>query len=127
MSERAELKKICPVFVVPDVVKTAEYYRDVLGFKLLGYFLDRPVYAMLERDGVEIHFGRSDNGASLTNESVRKGLGIDAYVFVKDVRSLYDEFTERGADVIEGPVKREYDRLEIVVRDCNGFTLAFGE
>ena len=127
MSERAELKKICPVFVVPDVVKTAEYYRGVLGFKVLGYFLDPPVYAMLEREGVEIHFGRSDNGASVTNESARRGLGIDAYIFVNDVRSLYDEFTQRGAEVIEGPVKREYDCLEIVVRDLNGFKLAFGE
>ena len=127
MAERTLLTKICPVFVVPDVVKTAEYYRDVLGFKLLSYFLDPPVYAMLERDGVEIHFGKSDNGESVTNESARKGLGIDAYVFVKDVQSLYEEFMERGADVIEGPIKREYECTEIVVRDCNGFSLAFGE
>jgi catechol 2,3-dioxygenase-like lactoylglutathione lyase family enzyme len=35
---------------VPDVVATAEFYRDKLGFELLGYFLDPPVYAMVRRD-----------------------------------------------------------------------------
>jgi hypothetical protein len=41
---------------VPDVVTAAEYYRDVLGFRILGYFLDPPVYAIVARDSVEIHF-----------------------------------------------------------------------
>jgi hypothetical protein len=34
---------ISPQFVVPDVVAAAEYYRDVLRFRTLGYFLDPPV------------------------------------------------------------------------------------
>ena len=27
-----------PQFTVPDVVQTAEYYRDVLGFQIAGYW-----------------------------------------------------------------------------------------
>jgi len=30
------LTTISPVFIVPDVVAAAEYYRDVLGFRILG-------------------------------------------------------------------------------------------
>jgi catechol 2,3-dioxygenase-like lactoylglutathione lyase family enzyme len=42
----AQLKMISPQFVVPDVKVAAEYYRDVFGFKILGYFLEPPVYAI---------------------------------------------------------------------------------
>lgn len=58
------LKMINPQFVVPDVVAAAEYYRDVFGFKILGYFLDPPVYAIVARDDVEIHFGKLDEGVA---------------------------------------------------------------
>jgi catechol 2,3-dioxygenase-like lactoylglutathione lyase family enzyme len=49
----AECRMISPQFVVPDVVAAAEYYRDILGFRILGYFLDPPVYAIVARDSVE--------------------------------------------------------------------------
>jgi len=37
---------IAPQIIVPDVVKTAEYYRDILGFTLIGYFMD-PAYMLI--------------------------------------------------------------------------------
>jgi catechol 2,3-dioxygenase-like lactoylglutathione lyase family enzyme len=118
---------IAPQFVVPDVVATAEFYRDKLGFELLGYFLDPPVYAMVRRDSAEIHFGKADGDHIQINESVRKGMGTDAYIFVTDVNALYEEFHDKGVEVIDGPVKRIYDCTEITVKDCNGFRLVFGE
>jgi len=121
------LTGIAPQFVVPDVVKTAEFYRDKLGFELLGFFADPPVYAMVRRDSAEIHFGKADSGKIQTNEAVRRGLGTDAYIFVTDVNELYREFKERGDEITEGPVKRVYECTEITVKDCNGFQLVFGE
>ncbi|WP_256386726.1 hypothetical protein [Flavobacterium psychrotrophum] len=32
-----------PQLLVKNVVLTAEYYRDVLGFSVIGYALDPPV------------------------------------------------------------------------------------
>jgi catechol 2,3-dioxygenase-like lactoylglutathione lyase family enzyme len=118
---------IVPQFVVPDVVATAEFYRDKLGFELLGYFLDPPVYAMVRRDSAEIHFGKADSDHIQFNESVRKGMGTDAYIFVTDVNALYEEFRDKDVEIVEGPIKRVYDCTEITVRDCNGFQLVFGE
>lgn len=128
MPERAKLTKAAPTFVVLDVVKTAEYYRDVLGFTILGYFLDPPVYAMVARDEVEIHFGKADEGGEMqVNESVRKGLGSDVYIFVSDIHKLHEEFLERNVKIIEGPIRRVYNCVEITINDCNGFQLVFGE
>lgn len=122
------LKQVAPIFVVTDVVKTAEYYHDKLGFKILGFFGDPPVFAMVARDGVEFHFGKIDEGREMKgNETVRKGLGNDAYIFVDDVHALFEEFKANGVEIVEGPVRRIYDCMEITVMDINGFQLVFGQ
>ncbi|MFL6467130.1 MAG: VOC family protein [Pyrinomonadaceae bacterium] len=122
-----KLSGIAPQFVVPDVVATAEFYRDKLGFDLLGYFADPPVYAMVRRDNAEIHFGKADTESIQVNETVRRGMGTDAYIFVTDVNAIYEEFKERSVEIVEGPIKRIYECTEITVKDCNGFQLVFGE
>ena len=128
METKAKLTGLAPQLVVPDVVRTAEFYRDKLGFELLGYFAEPPVYAMVRRDNAEIHFGKIDDGSEMRfNETIRKGLGSDVYVFVSDVNALYEEFLDRGVEVLEGPVKRIYNCTEITVTDCNGYQLVFGE
>lgn len=122
-----EFYRLAPQFVVPDVIRSAEYYRDKLGFEINGYFLDPPVYSIVRRGGAEIHFGKSDTGAVQVNESVRKGSRLDAYIFVSDVLGLYDELAGRGANIVEGPIERVYGRTEITVVDENGFHIIFGE
>jgi len=121
----ARLKLISPHFVVPDVTAGAEYYRDVLGFKILGYFLDPPVFAMVERDTVEIHFGKADNGAAPSPNVTRRALGLDAYIWTNNLDALYAELQSRGAKIIEQPTMRVYKCYEMVVEDNFGFRLAF--
>lgn len=123
----ANFTGLAPQFVVTDVVATAEYYRDKLGFEILGYFLDPPVYAMVRRGRAEIHFGRADSGRIQVNDSVRRGLGTDAYIFVDNITELQTELEANGIDIVDGPTKRLYNCIEITIKDCNGFQLVFGE
>lgn len=124
-----KLKMVSPEFAVPDVVAAAEFYRDKLGFKIHGYFLNPPVYAMVGRDGVEIHFGKSDAGAAAPspNHLRRKGLGLDAYIWVNDLDSLHAELQSRGVKITEPPTMRLYKCYEMVIEDNFGFRLAFSE
>lgn len=92
-----ECRMIAPQFVVPNVVAAAEYYRDVLGFQVRGYFLDPPVYAIVARDSVEIHFGRADTGSAASPNIQRHAGSLDAYIWVNDLDPLYAELKERGA------------------------------
>lgn len=121
--KKATLSSIAPQLVVPDVVATAEYYRDIFGFKILGYFAKPPVYSMIARDGVEIHFGKGEESC-VSNAKVRSG-AFDLYIWVSDIHAIFEELTASGADIIEGPVKRVYNSIEVVVRDCNGYVLTF--
>lgn len=125
-AKRVEFKKLATQFVVDDVVATAEYYRDVLSFEILGYFAEPPVYAMVGRGGVEMHFGKADAEPQVSSLNLRR-VGFDAYIWVDDIHGLYDELKAAGADIVEGPVKRIYESTEVVIKDCNGFTLVFGD
>src|SRR3974390_295390 len=122
----AHLTSISPSFAVPDVVVAAEYYRDKLGFEILGYFLEPPIYAIVRRDSVVIHFGRIETNVSSSPNTVRRLEGIDAYVWVDDVDALCNEFQKRGARVVDPPMKRGYGCYEMVVEDNDGLRIAFG-
>jgi predicted enzyme related to lactoylglutathione lyase len=121
-----ECRMIAPQFVVPDVVAAAEYYRDVLGFHIRGYFLDPPVYAIVARDSVVIHFGKIDEGVVTSPNIQRREGSIDAYIWVSDLDPLYAELRDRGAKIVEPPVTQIYNCYEMVVEDGFGFRLAFG-
>ena len=119
MDNRAKLIGTAPQLVVTNVVKTAEYYREVLGFNIIGYALDPPVYAMLERDGFQIHFGKSDSNAVSSNENLRKGTA-DFIIWVPEIDRFYEEVKSRNAEITEGIVKRVYGSREFTIRDCDG-------
>jgi catechol 2,3-dioxygenase-like lactoylglutathione lyase family enzyme len=124
----AKFKLVAPQFIVPDVVAAAEYYRDKLGFKILSYFLDPPVFAMVARDSVEVHFGRSTDGAAASPNHLRRpGLGLDAYIWVNDLDALHEELKSRGAKIVEAPTPRLYKCYEMVAEDNYGFRLAFAQ
>jgi len=122
---KAKCKSVSPHFVVPDVVASAEHYRDFLGFKILSYFLDPPVFAVVARDDVVIHFGKSDNGALPSPNVTRRSIGLDAYIWVNDLDARYAELQGRGAKIIESPAMRVHKCYELLVEDNFGFRLCF--
>jgi catechol 2,3-dioxygenase-like lactoylglutathione lyase family enzyme len=122
-----------PQFTVPDVVQTAEYYRDVLGFQIAGYWDGEraslaadlpPVFGIVWRDQIQVFFNRADQSETRTG---RAEGAYDAYLRVTGLDALAAELRMRGADILDGPEDRIYGQRELVVRDCNGLILAFGE
>jgi catechol 2,3-dioxygenase-like lactoylglutathione lyase family enzyme len=122
-----------PQFTVPDVVRTAEYYRDVLGFEIAGYWdgeravfaIDPPpVFGIVQRDRVQVFFSPADSPSARTGHAEGS---YDAYLRVSGLDALVAELRARGADILDGPEDRIYGQREIMVRDCNGQVLAFGE
>jgi predicted enzyme related to lactoylglutathione lyase len=102
-----------PVLHVTDVVATAAFYRDVLGFAC--DFGDER-YAVVWRDNSAIHFVRDDASPR----------GVHLFQWVKDVDAYYREIVGRGADVRE-PTDQPYGIREFGVRDLNGVAIVFGQ
>lgn len=121
----ATLHAINPQFAVTDVVKTAEYYRDFLGFTISGYWMNPPVYAIVERDGVTLHFGKSDQPQP--SSTTWRPEGLDAYIRISGIHDLFEEFKSKGIEFIDPICAREYGMIEFTIKDCNGFVLVFGQ
>lgn len=128
-----QFRGVAPHFRVRDVVRTAEYYRDVLGFDVAGYWdggeihhdaSRPPVFGIVRRDEVAIHFNRAE--AASMQPAADDG-AYDAYFNVTRLDALADDLRRRGAQILEGPEERVYGRRELIVRDCDGRVLAFGE
>lgn len=122
-----------PQFPVPDVVRTAKYYEQVFGFQNAGYWDGErvhqdddalAVFAILQRDDVRLHLNRADASYVRTD---RADGGYDVYFHVAGVDELAAELRNRGAEILDGPEDRVYGQRELVVRDCNGLVLAFGD
>jgi catechol 2,3-dioxygenase-like lactoylglutathione lyase family enzyme len=120
-----------PQFSVPALVRTVEYYRDVLGFQIAGYWDGTrvslvadsdPVFAIVRRDQVQLFFNRADQPDVRRSEDAP-----DVYLRVIGVDALAEELRTRGADILDGPEDRIYGQRELVVKDCNGLILCFGE
>lgn len=124
---KARFQGVNPHFVVADVVAAAEYYRDVFGFKILGYFWDPPMFAMVGRDDVVIQFGRIDRGQTVAPNRTRRDEALDAYIWVDDVDALYAELKAKGAKIVEAPKRQVWDCYEFTVEDAFGFRLIFSK
>ncbi len=124
---KARFQQVNPHFVVADVVEAAEYYRDVFGFKILGYYWDPPVFAMVGRDDVVIQFGRIDRGQTVAPNWTRRDEALDAYIWVNDLDALFAELKEKSAKIVEEPKRQPWNCYEFSVEDAFGFRLVFSE
>ena len=122
-----------PQFTVRDLVRTTEYYRDVLGFQIAGYWNGESVspigdascvFAIVWRDHVQVFFNRADQPDVRTG---RAEGACDAYLRVTGIDALAAELRERGADIVDGPEDHVYGQRELMIKDCNGLVLGFGE
>lgn len=122
-----------PQFTVSDVVRTAEYYRNVLGFEIAGYWDGEqvsfatdppPVFAIVWRDQIQVFFSRGERPEVRTKPI--EG-APDTYLRVTGIDALAEELRTRGAEILDGPEDRVYGQRELVVADCNGLILCFGE
>jgi uncharacterized glyoxalase superfamily protein PhnB len=124
-SAHASIRAITPQFTVPDVVATAEYYRDVWGFTINGYWLDPPVFAIIERDGFRMFFSKAEPDTK--PRTGRVSHGYDVYIDVHGLDAWVELLREKGAQIIDGPDVRVYGQREVVVKDLNGLIIALGE
>jgi len=108
------------LFVVQDVLRSVEHYRDMLGFRVEFTYGEPTFYAGVERDNVAIHL----QAASETKRQPGHGA---INVFVTGVDALYQELKARGARTTEEPADRPYGMRDFNVLDLDGNELCFGE
>ena len=129
MQGQSQLLMAHPYFLVDDVHRSAEYYRDVLGFAFEQFWGDPPAFVMVRRDGITIMMRQpATPGPSVVrpNRSVAEHT-LDAYIHVRDVDELYREFEGKGAKLLGEPYDQPHDCREFELEDLNGYVLCFGQ
>lgn len=120
---------IAPYFIVDDVIGTANYYRDKLGFAYDRFWGEPPAFCMVHRRGVTIMLSQlEEQGRMSPNRSADPEEGAwDAYIWVHDSDALYAEFKAKGVKIARDICDQHYGCRDFDVEDCNGYRLCFGK
>ena len=121
---------IAPYFIVDDMVATANYYRDKLGFQYERFWGEPPCFCMVYRSGVVIMLSQLPTKGLVRPNHVaegKEGEAWDAYVWVDNADALHAEFTSRGVTIARGICDQPYGCRDFDVEDCNGYRLCFGQ
>jgi predicted enzyme related to lactoylglutathione lyase len=126
-SSRSQGWSVAPYLIVDDVVATAEYYRDQLGFEFDRFWGEPSCFCMPRRSGVTIMLSQSSSpGVARPNHRAEADDRWDAYVWVDDADALYFEYRERGVNIIRSICDQSYGCRDFEIEDCNGYRLCFG-
>lgn len=118
---------IAPYFIVDDVVATANFYRDRLGFEYERLWGDPPAFCMVRRSGVIIMLNQHPTGLMRPNHAaVPESDAWDAYIWVDDADALYHELKGKGVRIVRDLCDQPYGNRDFDVEDCNGYRLCFG-
>jgi predicted enzyme related to lactoylglutathione lyase len=120
---------IAPLLLVDDVVATANYYRDRLGFRYERFWGDPPAFCMVTRAGVVVMLNQFERTGALRPNRLAdpRGECWDAYVWVDDADALHAEFVAKGVTIARGVCDQPYGCRDFDVEDCNGYRLCFGQ
>jgi predicted enzyme related to lactoylglutathione lyase len=119
---------IAPYFVVEDVIGTANFYRDKLGFSYDRFWNDPPTFCMVKRGGIIIMLSQfGGTGHMRPNRMIDpEGEAWDAYVRVDDADALHEEFVKKGVKIAREPCDQPYGNRDFDIEDYNGYRLCFG-
>lgn len=109
----ASFKTIAPRFEVSDVAAAMTHYIDIFEFQLIDVFGSPPAYAMLARDGAELHLRVGSRPS-------------EAYAWVEHLDKLITELHSRSVS-FSGPFNRTSGMREIYISDPWGNAITFGE
>ena len=109
------------VLAVPDLEASADYFSQVLGFRVLwGESAD---WRLVERGNVRVMLGHCPNDLRPSDLGSHNWFG---YIEVDDVQALHDELVARGAECT-APLDQPYGMREIVVTTLDRHRLVFGQ
>lgn len=119
----AIVRQVWPLLIVSDLERSLEFYRDRLGFTLVGTAKsNQKVYwCRLERDSVVVMLEQSEHHDGSAEASDR---GVNLYFICDDAQKMYTEFTARGLQ-LDPPSVAHYGMNQLFVPEPDGYPLCF--
>jgi uncharacterized glyoxalase superfamily protein PhnB len=121
---------IAPYFVVDDVLATANFYRDKLGFSYQRLWGEPPCFTIVQRSGAHLMLRQLESPGQMhpnANPANPEDYTWDAYLWIDNADALYAEFQQKGINIVRPICDQEYGCRDFDIRDCNGYRLCFGQ
>lgn len=118
------LKSHC-VFPTPDIIKTANFYEQKMGFKAVRYLETTEPHICLYRDYTEIILTKTNGQKVIPNRELY-GYGYDAYFITENQAELQAELKRADVKVVRPLDHTDYHNREFVIEDSDGRWIAFG-
>lgn len=120
---------VAPYFIVDDVVASANFYRDTLGFNYQRMWGEPPCFTIVTRNGAAVMLSQFEQSGLMRPNSIANSDGgaWDAYIWIDNADALYKEFGQKGVTITQPLCNQEYGCREFTIRDLNGYTLGFGQ
>lgn len=125
--KRAKIIGGAPILLVADVLKSADYYRDRLGFAYERFLGNPPSFCMPRRDGHIVMLSQVDDPKHIVPHYKVVPNMWNIYFWVDDVEAIYAELKDRGATIDYELGVKEYGVMEFGVQDLDGYDIAFGQ
>ena len=122
---KSQCMGVSPLFLVPDVLKAAEYYRDVLGFSFDKPYGEPPCFVIVWRDCVDIMLKLATDPGRIRPNGIEGAW--DAYVWVSDMEGMKTDLKARGANIVSETAETFYQTKEFDVIDSNGYRVCFAQ
>ncbi len=123
MSEStAELRSFSFVLSVPDLQRSAAYFRDALGFRL--EWPEGSGWQLVSRGNVRIMIGHCPDAMP---PSATGDHNYFAYLNVGDADALHGELISRGAVILQAPTDRPHGMREFVIGTPDGHRMMVGQ
>jgi uncharacterized glyoxalase superfamily protein PhnB len=110
------------VLAVPDLKRSAAFYRDVLGFEIRE--MGDAGWRMYVRDACSIMAGECPDATPVAELGDHSYF---AYLVVDDVDALHGEAAEAGAEIVKELVTEAWGMREFGVRTIDGHRIMFGQ
>ena len=110
------------VLAVPDLERSAAFYRDVLGFEILE--MGDPGWRMYVCGACRIMAGECPDAipaAQLGDHS------YFAYLVVDDIDKVHEKAAAAGAAIVKAPITEPWGMREFGIRTVDGHRIMFGQ
>lgn len=119
----AQVRDVWPLLFVTELDRSLVFYRDTLGFELLGEARDdgRVCWCRLRRGGATLMLQQA---CPEDGEPGERGRGVVFYFICDDADAMHAELTARGLELAPATTA-PYRMRQVELADPDGYQLCF--
>lgn len=118
----SDLRSFSFVLAVPNLERSASYFRDALGFRL--EWPEGSGWQLASRGAVRIMMGHCPDAMAPSATGDHSYFG---YIEVDDANAFHDEFVSRGAIILQPPSDKPHGMREFLVGTPDGHRMMIGQ